>query len=97
MKKNVYNVCIGLVIGAFFPFTLILILWVAYGIVISIALRYFHAGFRLNELELLALLVPWVIMSLFFLAKFNKTMAVGASITATGVMILLLSIVNIPH
>ena len=96
MQKKVYNVCLGLVIGAFFPFTLILILSVAYGIVGMIVQRYFHANVRLNELVLFALFVPWVIMSLFFIARFNKTMAVAASITATGVMILLLSIVHIP-
>ena len=96
MKKNIYNVCIGLVIGAFFPFTLALMLYVAYGIVISIALRYFHADFRLNDVELFILLMLLVIMSFFFLVRFNRIVAAAALITAAGVMILLLSIITYP-
>jgi hypothetical protein len=94
MKKNVYNVCIGLMIGTFFPFTLILILWVAEGIVAIIAYRYFHVNVRPNEVELFILLIPMEMIGFFFLARFNRTLAAAALVAATGVMLLLLSIIT---
>ena len=82
MKKNVYNVCIGLVIGAVLPLALILILVVADGIVVNVAYRYFHASAGFNTVWLSILLIPMVIISLFFLARSNKTLATAALLTA---------------
>jgi hypothetical protein len=91
MKKNIYSIGIGLLVGMALPIVLFFILVVADGILINVAYSRFHASVGLNKLQVFALLVPLEIISLFFFARFNKRMAVAALFTATGVTLLLLN------
>ena len=97
MKKNLHSIGIGLLVGMALPIVLFLILVVADGILINVAYSRFQAAIGLNKLQVFALLVPLEIISLFFLARFNKTMAVAALFPATGVTLLLLNfLLNLP-
>ena len=82
VKRVALTICIGLVIGAVLPLALMLILGVADIIVINIAYSYFQASVGLTIIWLSILLIPLEITSLFFLARFNKTLTAAALPTA---------------
>jgi hypothetical protein len=81
-SRTALNICIGLVVGMVLPILLFLSLLVADFILINFRYHYYQAGFGLRITQLCILLVPAEIISLFFLAKSNKTLTVAALPTA---------------
>ena len=82
MKRNLPSVCIGLVIGTVLPIVLFLVLAVVDGVIINVAYSRFGTDIGLAISQLYTLLIPVEIISLLFLAKFNKTLTVAALPTA---------------
>ncbi len=98
MKRNLCSICVGLVVGAVMPIVLFMVLTMAKFGFFEVSYRYFQADIGWPMSLDYILLIPMEIISLFFLARLNKIMAVAALLAATGVTLLLLNfILNLPE
>jgi hypothetical protein len=90
MKRNLPSICIGLVLGVVLPPVLFGTLYVMNEVIGDAADRNFHADVGLAFSQLYIPFVPIEVISFFFLAKFNRTLAAAAlppAILATAYLI----------
>ena len=80
--KIALTICIGLVVGTILPIVLFLVVAVVDGTVVNVAYSRFDAVVGLAVSQLYIPLIPTEVISFFFLARLNRTLAAAALPTA---------------